>query len=105
MSPHKRLFKQKSQSLFDDCHTPFDLLFISAFVRLFTESFAKSKVLLRKPTACSSLGIPVKIFGLTGATAGLLGWVFFGGMTVIQAGKKTIFWGLAHQSLGTVSVL
>lgn len=77
MSPHKRLFKQKSQSLFDDCHTPFDLLFISAFVRLFTESFAKSKVLLRKPTACSSLGIPVKIFGLTGATAGLLGWFFF----------------------------
>lgn len=65
MSPYKHLFKQKSQSLFDDCHTRFDLLFISAFVSLFTERFAKTEVLLRKVKTRSSPGIPLKTFGLT----------------------------------------
>lgn len=89
MSPYKHLFKQKSQRLFDDCHTPFDLLFISAFASLFTESFAKTKGLLRAVKTCSSPGIPVKTFGLTCATA-----VFFsGGLTVIQAGKNQYFGG------------
>lgn len=74
MSPHKHLFKQKSQSLFDDCHTLFDLLFISAFASLFTESFAKMKVLLRKVKTCSSPGIPVQMFGLTCATSGFFWW-------------------------------
>lgn len=83
MSPYKHLFKQKSQSLFDDCHTRFDLLFINAFASLFTEIFAKTEELLRKAKTCSSPGIPVKMFGLTCATAA----VSSGGLTVIQAGK------------------
>lgn len=31
--------------------------------------------------------------------------IFFGGLTVIQARKHPIFWGLAHQSLKTATVL
>lgn len=69
MSTHKRLFKQKSQSLFDNCHNPFDLLLIGAFVSLFTETFAKMKVLLIEVKTCNSPGILVKMFGLPCATA------------------------------------
>lgn len=69
MSTHKHLFKQKSQSIFDNCHNPFDLLFVSAFVSLFTEMFAKMKVLLIEVKTCNSSGILVKMFGLTCAAA------------------------------------
>lgn len=54
MSTHKQLFKQKTQNLFDNCHIPFDLLFISAFVSLLTERFAKMKVLLIEMKTCNS---------------------------------------------------
>lgn len=40
------------------------------------------------------------MFGLICAMAG-----FFGGLTVIQAQKLSIFWGLAHQPLKTANVL
>lgn len=101
MSPHKHLFKQKSQRLFDDCHTPFDLLFISAFASLFTESFAKTKGLLRAvKTSSSPRNTCENVW-----TDLCHSCVFFWWSDSDPGRKKPIFWGLAQQSLKTASVL